>query len=208
MAEGSFKERVRTELIRSAGAYRDIYVDYEYLVCSEAFLRKSFYIISAREDNFKHLTGVNSCLAPGLFFEKCINGTLSENDFDFNKDGQDVKSVKGTVRRKIKALPDMMDLLKNGLMAEEDFKKNRVICSFAAADNNCTLGFADSGKARPKSLIRGNELKHPKPVELLLRRKYGTKLFDEIIIGGSEQIDKYRDVIENMVSAEFLNLHT
>ena len=207
MPEGSFKKRVCSELIRCAQAYRDIYVNYEYLVCSEAFSKKAFYIISAREDNFKHLTGVNSGLAPGTFFEKCISGTLSEDDFDFLKDGQDEKSVKGTVRRKIKVLPDMMELLKGDLLAEENFNKNRVICSFATADSNCTLGFIDAGKARPKSLIRGNELKHPKPVDLLMRRRTGSEFFDEIMIGGLEQIEKYKDVIQSLVSARLMNIH-
>ncbi len=36
------------------------------------------------------------------------------------KKGQDEKSVKGTVRRKIKAFPDMMDLFREGMQAEED----------------------------------------------------------------------------------------
>lgn len=207
MTQVSFKERVCSELIRYARTYKSIYVDYEYLICSEAFLKKSFYIISAKEDNFKHLTGVNSGLTAGMFFEKCISGTLSEADFDFLKDGQDEKAVKGTVRRKIKALPDMMDLLKEGLLAEENFKKNRIICSFAAADGSCTLGFIDTGKARPRSLIRGNELKNPKPVDLLMRRKAGSEFFDEILIGGSEQIEKYKDVIEDLVLTGLLNRH-
>lgn len=47
-------------------------------------------------------------------------------------------------------------------MTEESFRKNRVICSFATADGNCTLGFSNSQKARPKSLIKGNEFKNSK----------------------------------------------
>ena len=34
MAEESFKERARQEMIKAAKQYKDIYVDYEYLICS------------------------------------------------------------------------------------------------------------------------------------------------------------------------------
>ena len=187
MAEKSFKERVLQEIVKEAKKYKEIYVDYEYLICSEAFVERKYYIVDAEKDNFQHLTGVHSRISARSFFDKCVDGSLSEEDFDF-----DGKSVKGTVRRKIKALPDMMGLFREGLQAEEGFKKNKVICSFAAESSNCTLGFTDSEKARPKSLIWGNELKKAKPVELVLKRRSGAELFDEIVIGSREDIDKYR----------------
>lgn len=37
MAEESFKERVRQEMVKAAKQYKVIYVDYEYLICSMAF---------------------------------------------------------------------------------------------------------------------------------------------------------------------------
>lgn len=123
MAEKSFKERVRLEMITAAKKYKELYVDWEYLVCSEAFEKKNYYIVAAEKDNFQHLTGVHSRINAQNFFDKCIQGTLSEEDFDFIKKGQDEKSVKGTVRRKIKVLPDMMELFRDGLQTEESFKK-------------------------------------------------------------------------------------
>ncbi|MDO4343338.1 MAG: PBECR4 domain-containing protein [Eubacteriales bacterium] len=205
MAEERFKERVRLEIMKEAKRYKEIYVDYEYLICSSAFENRTYYIVDAKKDNYQHLTGVHSQISAQSFFDKCLDGSLSEEDFDFIKKGQNEKSVKGTVRRKIKALPDMMELFREGLQAEEDFKKNKVICSFATADGNCTLGFTDSEKARPKSLIRGNELKNPKPVELVLRRKSGAELFDEIIVGDKAIIHKYQDKIGKFVCGELLN---
>lgn len=58
MAEESFKERARQEMIKAAKQYKDIYVDYEYLICSVTFEKNDYYIIAAEEDNFQHLTGV------------------------------------------------------------------------------------------------------------------------------------------------------
>lgn len=201
MAEESFKERVRMEIIKSAKQYKETYVDYEYLLCSEAFSKKDYYIIAAEEDNFQHLTGVHSQINAQSFFNKCYEGTLSEDDFDFVKKGQDEKAVKGTVRRKIKVLPDIMQLFKAGLQVEESFKKNRVICSFATADGNCTLGFVGLEKARPKSLIKGNELKNPSLVELILKRKVGNEFFDEIVVGDRAALSKYKDNIEKIAAS-------
>lgn len=52
MAEESFKERDRQEMIKVAKQYKDIYVNYEYLICSVAFEKNDYYIIAAEEDNF------------------------------------------------------------------------------------------------------------------------------------------------------------
>ena len=60
MAEESFKERARQEMIKAAKQYKDIYVDYEYLICSVTFEKNDYYIIAVEEDNFQHLTGVQS----------------------------------------------------------------------------------------------------------------------------------------------------
>lgn len=60
MSKESFKEHVCMEIIKAAKQYKKIYVDYEYLICSEAFIKKDYYIIAAEKDNFQHLTGVHS----------------------------------------------------------------------------------------------------------------------------------------------------
>lgn len=43
MAEESFKERARQEMIKAAKQYKDIYVDYEYLICSVTFEKNDYY---------------------------------------------------------------------------------------------------------------------------------------------------------------------
>ena len=204
MPEQSFKERVRLIMINMAKLYKNKYVDYEYLICSGGFVKNYYYIIDAEEDNFQHLTGVHSLISPKEFFDKCCDGTLQESDFDFIKKGQDEKSVKGTVRRKINVLPDMMVLFDKAFMVEEDFQKNNVVCSFAAADGSCTLGFSKSIKVRPKSLIKGNTLSNPSKVDLILRKKSGEKLFDEIILGDLDDLARYREKIQNLLAEELL----
>ena len=77
----SYKERVKDIVIQNANSYKRYFVDYEYLLCSEAFVNNEYYIVSAYEDNYLHLTGLHTSLDAATFFEKCYKGTLEENDF-------------------------------------------------------------------------------------------------------------------------------
>ena len=48
----SFKERVKETVIQNAYSYKRYFVDYEYLICSVAFVKK-LILIFAREDRMK-----------------------------------------------------------------------------------------------------------------------------------------------------------
>jgi hypothetical protein len=139
----SFKQRAFETIINCAADFQSIYLDYEYLIYSDGFVIQPFYIISAIAGNYKHLTGVHSAISPYDFFEKCKNGTLTENDFDFNKTEGSVKFVKGVVRNKILALPSMGNLFYEKLIAEENFVQGKITCSLATASSTITLGFED-----------------------------------------------------------------
>lgn len=200
MCTVSFKERVRKEAIANAKFYKENFVDQEYLVCSEAF-EKGFHIIKSDKGNYLHLIGIHTELSPEQFFDKCVLEELEEKDFDFLKPGKSEKSVKGSVREKITVLPEMVNLFTHKLLAEDNFKRNRVECAFTTSDNKCTLGFAVSG--RPKSLLKGNKLEASKvkDVELIFRRPRSSKeSFEELVWGNREDIYKYKEVIEQLVS--------
>lgn len=195
-----FEERIKETIISYAKKYKDYYVNYEYMILSEAFTSKKYYIISAKEDNFLHLTGVNSSLSPKDFFNKCFDGTLSTNDFDFNKKGQSPKSVKGSVRRKINVMGNtigIFDIEAHGVKVEENFSKNLIRCSFAAGNNSVTIGFTISDKVRPKTLLKGYELDDSKsyPIDVILRRNSGNDKFDTLLYGEKETCQEYRDII-------------
>ena len=95
MAVQDFKKRVRQVAIEQAKVYEQVFLRHEYLLCSEAFHSQPYYIISAHADNYRHLVGVNTSFSAEIFFKKCLDGTLAENDFDFCKRGQSEKEVKG-----------------------------------------------------------------------------------------------------------------
>ena len=92
----SFKERVKQTVIQNAYSYKKYFVDYEYLIFSTAFVNNEYYIVSAYNDNYLHLTGLHTSLNATDFFEKCYTGTLEESDFDFCKSGQNESEVKGS----------------------------------------------------------------------------------------------------------------
>lgn len=206
MSQISFKERVKNVAISEAKKYRDVYVNYEYIVCSEIFTQKDFYLLSSEKNNYQHLTGVNALISPASFFDKCIDGTLTEDDFNFDKRGQSVGEVKGTVRRKIKNLPDMMDIMNGKLIVQESFRKNRVTCSFATFDGRCTIGFTYGDKSRPQTLLKGNQIDTTKSgdVSLLLRRSRGEEKFNEMLIGEEKDLLKYQETLSEYLGESLI----
>ena len=84
----TFKQNVLTAICNGAKIYKDFFLNYEYQVYSKSFTKNSFYIISATKSNFLHLTGVNTQLSADQFFDKALNKSLTENDFDFTKKGR------------------------------------------------------------------------------------------------------------------------
>ena len=181
----SFKRRACDTIVNCAKDFKSVFIDYDYLVYSESFTIQPYYILSAMAGNYKHLTGVNSVLAPYDFFEKCINGTLNETDFDFIKKGESENFVKGVVRNKIIALPLMATIFTEKLTAEENFIQGAITCSLATAGSQITLGFENRINARLKTLLRGNVIDNSKAVDisLVLRRGKDNEKFDTIIQG-------------------------
>jgi hypothetical protein len=181
----TFKERVHEAIMKGAVDYKSVFIDFEYLIYCNSLKNKPYYIISADEDNYPHLTGVSTLLTAQEFYNACINGTLQETDFDFASKNRSEKEVIGSVRRKIQMLPLITSFFINSLQAEEDFSKGSVHCSLAAADNTLTIGFVDVDVLRPKTLLKRNELnpKNAIDITLVLRRKKGNENFDTIMQG-------------------------
>ncbi|WP_051656582.1 PBECR4 domain-containing protein [Butyrivibrio sp. AE3004] len=107
----SFKERVKNCAIENAPKFNDNFINYEYCIISKAFSDSGYYITKALDGNYLHLVGVNTSMPPDTFFKKCLNRTLSENDFDFVKRGVGKNALKGTVREKIRVLPNMVEII-------------------------------------------------------------------------------------------------
>lgn len=202
----SFIENAKNKIMAYATIYKSIFVEYEYLVCSEAFVYNNYYIIDAKPDNYPHLTGVNLLISAQDFFDKCCDGTLEESDFDLKKKGKSEKDVKGSVKRKVSVLPDAMKVFDDSFLVEENFIKNSVSCNIATSDNRFTLGFIDVGKSRPMTLLKGNELdlSKAKKISLLLRKHISKEKFDELIIGNDKTLIEYYDLIKDLIEPSLI----
>lgn len=204
----SFKTRVKEEAIKCSKLYKKLFVDYDYLLCSDAFTKADYYIIQGHEDNYRHLTGVATEVKAETFFDKCYDGTLTEDDFTFEKSGHSVEQTKGAVRDKIRVLPDIGSIFSQNSVVEEGFHKNSIKCSFAAEGCTFTLGFTCTDNAKPMTLLRGKKLDAAKAgtMELVIRKPRNTKEFNEIVVGDADAIKKYGNRIKGLLSADLIKL--
>lgn len=200
----NFKTRVLNTVIKCSRDYFTHYVSVDYLIISDAFHLRPYYIISAEKSNFLHLVGVSTNLSPTDFYERCYDGTLIENDFDISTHGQDAKASKGSIRRKINALPHLSGLINESSLIEEGFRKNAISCSIASSDGSCTLGFIAVPNARPKTLLSGDELNHSKaaPIKVILVKPRKSDSFVSIKSGTLEDLVPYYDTIGSLLSDE------
>ena len=220
----SFKERVKETVIQNAYSYKKYFVDYEYLLFSTAFVNNEYYIVSAYNDNYLHLTGLHTSLNASDFFEKCYTKTLEECDFDFCKSGQNESEVKGSVRRKINSLPTIMDIFNVGTFVEEEGVEYKMPeqgimietpASVMMAEELAELWvekFEKSVEANTKSisdkLLKGNELDSAKAkkLDLVFRRKSGENRFTEMLIGDEDRLLKHKNALSDLLSEELLSI--
>ena len=197
----SFKARVREVAIRYAASYQSYFVEKSYLVLSDAFSNQPYYIIEAQPTNYLHLIGVSTPLTAADFFDKCLNGALSETDFELSFHGRDPKFSKGSIRQKILTLPGIFGILSESSTVEEDYTKNVVRCSFATSDGVCTLGFIATPYARPMTLLRGNELhlENARSFKIIISKPRGETFFSDVVAGSDDDIAAHYDSIKDLL---------
>ena len=156
----SFKTKVREKLVQAAGNYAKL-LDKEIILASDSFENTNLYIIRFFKSNFLHLTGVYTNLATEEFFEKCFDGSISENDFNIEV----TPEQKGLVRLKMKHLPFINSFFETGLLVQENFQKGSINCLVATSDGKCTIGFVDAKyHVRPKTILDKNHLQKDKRI--------------------------------------------
>lgn len=199
----SFKTRVLNTIIQCAKQYNTFYVEQNHLLVSNAFKKKPYYIIQAEKDNFLHLTGVSTSLSAVDFFDKAMDGTLAESDIQLITHGKSEKDSKGTIRQKIKNLTSITAVVGRSCMVQEDFKRNAVLCTFASANAQCTVGFIATPKlARPKSLLNGNVVDPTQsaPIKLALAKARSDQKYNSIEIGTINDVADNLTLIQELLS--------
>lgn len=199
----SFKTRVLNTIIQCAKQYNTFYVEQNHLLVSNAFKKKPYYIIQAEKDNFLHLTGVSTSLSAVDFFDKAMDGTLAESDIQLITHGKSEKDSKGTIRQKIKNLTSITAVVGRSCMVQEDFKRNAVLCTFASANAQCTVGFIATPRlARPKSLLNGNVVDPTQsaPIKLALAKARSDQKYSSIEIGTINDVADNLTLIQEFLS--------
>jgi hypothetical protein len=190
----SFYERIKDEVIEASVAYESNYVLVDYLVVYGKDDKYSHVKIQAEKDNFLHLTGIMTNLKPNIFLEKCFTGTLIVSDINIPSTKIEEKSYKGTLRRKINVLKDFTNGIDSSYVIQENFVKNRVVCTIASTNLNLTIGFINTGNClRPKSLISGDELDFTKKQNIfsILKKNRENLLYENIVFGDIEFLKEY-----------------
>ena len=151
----TFKENAKTNLIKAAKEY-DKLLKFDYHIKSTKFVHFNEYILRFNEDNFLHLTGVETKLKAKIFFNKCLKNDLELDDFVCDSSSE----LKGKIKEKLKNLLNIGEFFEVPLIFQESFKKNRVECSLATSDGKCTLGFISvkENVCVPVTLLNKNQI--------------------------------------------------
>lgn len=207
-AKPSFKSRVRDVAVEYVHGFEDYFVKHEYLLCSEAFENAKYYTVQTYGTQYRHLLGVGPSMDAQTFYNKCMDGSLTEDDISFVKRNQTEAVVKGYTRRKIKCIPKLAGIFSDGARVEEDYQKNSIRCSFATEKESCTVGFTLSSPSRPMTLLSGDSLSHgkSKPLALVLRKGVDEEKYSEICVGDIEQLKKYGSAFKELLSDELLKI--
>ena len=152
----AFKEEVKLKLNKAANEYSKL-LKADFIIRSPNFKYKEEYILRFHEDNFLHLTGVETRLKAKEFYKKCFENSLLDNDFECESSNE----LKGKIKEKLKHLINIGNFFDQNLVFQECYKKNRVECKLASSDNRCTLGFIDINEkiSVPLTLLNKNQIR-------------------------------------------------
>ena len=112
------------------------------------------YEVAFHRYNFMHLTGIkanNTGVDSAIhFYEKCLANRLTENDFDFAKDG--------STAQKLNVLENMMGIKRNAMMIGDFTDRGPKLFTEKAAGNICgCIGFVkdrNTGLNVPNTLLK------------------------------------------------------
>ena len=95
-------------IVNAAENYKKYLQDKVFLIVyKEKGINKTVQV-EFRNNHFKHLTGIDTNLTAGRFYEKCINHKLSPRDFEFDKGGK--------IQQKLVVLPFLHEMLYGNCM--------------------------------------------------------------------------------------------
>lgn len=128
---------------------------------SSLFLYQNRYVIYFDGSNFLHLTGVKTRLRAREFYGKCLDKTLSVDDFDTTSPTD--PNLMMHIEMKMKNIKNIETLIKGQVNIEERYVRGKVRCVIATSNKKFTLCFTngtyyDKDVLVPMSLLYGNML--------------------------------------------------
>ena len=105
------KEQAIKILTESAKAYQEKLLNRFFLIAFPEGNIVNYTVVVFRKQNFKHLTGVRTDITAKRFWEKCLGGKLSVNDFSFDS--------AGNTQLKLSVLPQLPQIFWNHAMRGE-----------------------------------------------------------------------------------------
>ncbi len=121
---------------------------------AETIMGINYYEVVFHRSNFLHLTGViinkETTMSAINFYEKCIDGRLSEDDFMLSRDG--------TTDQKLDVIESMMNIKKTASMIGDFTDRGPKLYSEKVAGNVCAcMGFVTDGYTKlnvPNTLLK------------------------------------------------------
>lgn len=183
-------------ILNAAKNYEEKLRNYHFKITYLKNGKQESALIGFRDNNFLHLTGVKSRLSAQRFYEACLNGKLSENDFDIDN--------KGKVQQKLMVLPYLHELLYNSCMLGDFINSGIMIRSDYFVGNTralLSIGFR-YGKSTdiPVSLYNEDIRKLTQPtckVLLIQRKLYNEKTYQHITYLAKDYELKGDEILKN-----------
>ena len=172
------KKKALEIIVEAAKQYDKWLKSNHFLIFYQKGKEQDFVEVGFRDLNFLHFTGIKTKLSAQRFFSLCIDGKLSEKDFDLD--------TKGKAQQKLMVLPFLHELLYHNCMIGDFINSGVLIKSdYFVGDTKAVLsvGFR-SGKTvdMPVTLYKENVKKLIKPVCKVLaifKKPYNQQTYTE-----------------------------
>ena len=172
------KKKALEIIVEAAKQYDKWLKSNHFLIFYQKGKEQDFVEVGFRDLNFLHLTGIKTKLSAQRFFSLCIDGKLSEKDYDLD--------TKGKAQQKLMVLPFLHELLYHNCMIGDFINSGVLIKSdYFIGDTKAVLsvGFR-SGKTvdMPVTLYKENVKKLIKPVCKVLaifKKPYNQQTYTE-----------------------------
>ena len=172
------KKKALEIIVEAAKQYDKWLKSNHFLIFYQKGKEQDFVEVGFRDLNFLHLTGIKTKLSAQRFFSLCIDGKLSEKDYDLD--------TKGKAQQKLMVLPFLHELLYHNCMIGDFINSGVLIKSdYFVGDTKAVLsvGFR-SGKTvdMPVTLYKENVKKLIKlvcKVLAIFKKPYNQQTYTE-----------------------------